>query len=227
MLTGRKLPLTLAFAVLVVLAFGASCKGFFVDPKLTTITVTPATPQIVTGDTPRKMTATGTYDDNSTSDLSGSVTWTMSPEGFATIDKVGKLTGTGPTTSPVTLTATLGIISGQTTFTVALGNVSQITVTPSNTSIQTSGTFELQAMATIGSAQQDISGSATWIFKVHGTGTVETGMTKGNTDSSGQWFTVGTLTPTAAPVSLDVVATYPKTGGGTVTSNTVTVDVTQ
>ena len=29
MLTGRKLPLTLAFAVLVAAAFGAGCKGFF------------------------------------------------------------------------------------------------------------------------------------------------------------------------------------------------------
>ena len=134
MLTGRKVSLTLAFAVLVVLAFGASCKGFFVDPKLTTITVTPATPQIVTGDTPTKMTATGTYDDNSTKDLSGSVTWTMNPTGFATIDKVGNLSGTTPTTSSVNLSAALGIISGQTTFTVALGNVSAITVTPNSTS---------------------------------------------------------------------------------------------
>jgi hypothetical protein len=215
----------LAFAVLVVVAFGASCNGFFVDPKLTTITITPATPQVVTGDTATKMTATGTYDDNSTQDLSGSVTWTMNPTGFATIDKVGKLSGTTPTTSPVTLTAALGIISGQTTFTVALGNVTAITVSPSNTSTVTSGTFELQAEGTVAGSPQDISGSATWTFYVQGTNTVETGMTKGVTDANGQWFTVGTLTPTAAPVKLDVVATYPKTGGGTVTSNTVEVDV--
>ena len=46
MFTGRRLPLTLAFAVLIGLAFGASCKGFFVDPTLTAITISPTAPQV-------------------------------------------------------------------------------------------------------------------------------------------------------------------------------------
>ncbi len=49
MLTGRKLALTLAFTVLVVVAFGMSCNGFFTDPTLSSIAIQPPTPQIEIG----------------------------------------------------------------------------------------------------------------------------------------------------------------------------------
>ncbi len=44
MLTGRKLSLTLAFGVLVIVAIGASCKGFFPDNTLSTVAIQPPTP---------------------------------------------------------------------------------------------------------------------------------------------------------------------------------------
>src|SRR5258708_19719657 len=65
MLNGRKLALELAFTVLVAVAFGASCRGFFPKPTLQSLAVGPATPTLQTGPTnnTRQMTAGGTYDD--------------------------------------------------------------------------------------------------------------------------------------------------------------------
>src|SRR5208283_4971902 len=51
MLIGRKLALTLAFTVLVAVAFGVSCRGFFVKPTLASITIQPATPSVELGQT--------------------------------------------------------------------------------------------------------------------------------------------------------------------------------
>jgi len=91
MLTGRKLPITLAFAVLIGLAFGVSCNGFFVDPVLTSITIGPTNQNLQVGDT-LQMSARGTYDDGSTKSISGSVLWSSTPDGIAPITKGGLVT---------------------------------------------------------------------------------------------------------------------------------------
>lgn len=64
MLTGRKLALTLAFTVLVALAFGVSCKGFFVTPTVTAITIGPTGETIGPGGT-LQFVASGTMSDGS------------------------------------------------------------------------------------------------------------------------------------------------------------------
>src|SRR5208282_1942457 len=46
MRTGRKLALTVAFTALVAVATGVSCKGFFVNPTLASITIQPTTPSV-------------------------------------------------------------------------------------------------------------------------------------------------------------------------------------
>ena len=226
MFTGRKLPLTLAFVVLIGLAFGASCKGFFVNPTLTAVNISPATPTITNGtsDNTQQFKAVGTFDDGSHKNTA--VTWASTlPTTVASIDSAGLATAKGVGQTTITATSIdVPSLSGTTTLSVVQANVTSITVTPSSTTTQTDAQFSLKAVDQVGN---DISGSATWIFTVHGTTTQENGMSKGTPDSTGQVFTVGVLTPTAAPVLLDAVATYPKTGGGTVTSNTVSVNVTQ
>ena len=225
MLTGRKLALTLAFTVLVALAFGAGCRGFFPKAKLTSVGITPANQTItdIAPDNFKQFSAVGTFDDGNSG--STPVTWSSVPTTVATIDSNGRATAAGVGTATITATSTiLPTISGTTTLTVVPGNVTSIAVSPSTTSTQTGKTFELLAKDQSGN---DISGSITaWTFTVQGTSTVETGMTLGTPDPGGQPFTVGTLSPTGAPVNLNVVATL-TVNGTTVTSNTVTVDVTQ
>ncbi len=212
MLTGRKLALTLAFTVLVALAFGVSCRGFFPKSVLQSLAVGPATQTI----------AVGTYDTGQ--QIDNKVTWSVAPIGIASITAAGFATAEGVGQTTVTATSTeIPTISGSTTLTVVPGGVTSITVTPSSLSTQTNSTFELLAKD---QSQNDISGSVTWTFFLHGTTTQETGMTKGTPDQGGQPFTVGTLTPAVTfPVTLDAVATLTTTSG-TVTSNKVQVTIT-
>ena len=55
---------------------------------LVSIEVTPADPSIANGTT-QQFTATGTYTDASTQDLTAAVTWSSSDEGVATISNAG------------------------------------------------------------------------------------------------------------------------------------------
>ena len=74
MLTGRKLALTLAFTVLVALAFGVSCTGFFPKNSLTAISIQPPSPQIEVGSAnSQTLQAWGTYQDNSRSQITSGV----------------------------------------------------------------------------------------------------------------------------------------------------------
>ncbi len=87
---------------------------------LVSIAVTP-TPTTATVGGTRQFTATGTYDDLSTADVTATSTWTSSATGIAT---VGAATGlaSGVAQGYATITATLGAISG----TAVLGVISAI-----------------------------------------------------------------------------------------------------
>ena len=85
-------------------------------PTLASIAVTPANPTIQTSAT-QQFTATGTYSNNSTQDITSQVTWASSNTAVATINTAGLATAsTGAGTT--TISATLGAVSGNTTLTV-------------------------------------------------------------------------------------------------------------
>ena len=67
------------------------CKGFFVNPTLTSLAIGPSSPTITKSQT-QQMSATGTYDDGSTKDLTGRATWTSSDSSCATINANGLVT---------------------------------------------------------------------------------------------------------------------------------------
>jgi hypothetical protein len=141
MLTGRKLPLTLAFIVLIGLAVGAGCRGFFVKPTLTSIAINPTAPQVDAGKT-LQLQAFGTYDDGSRKQIQSGVSWSVSWIGtqqVASIDpNSGVLTGLAPGTA--TVTASAQALSGTASATVLLTGVTQISVTPLSGSIHVGGT---------------------------------------------------------------------------------------
>ncbi len=84
-------------------------------PTLVSIAITPANPTIVAGNT-RQFTATGTYSDSSTQNLTSQVTWNSSSTTTATINTNGLATGVAAGTT--TISATLGGVSGNTLLTV-------------------------------------------------------------------------------------------------------------
>ncbi len=102
------------------------------NATLVSIGVTPANPNLPQGLT-GQFTATGTYSDNSTQDLTAQVAWSSSNTGVATIDSAGLATSVAG--GAPTITATLGLVSGNTTLTVTNATLSSIAVTPTNPSI--------------------------------------------------------------------------------------------
>ncbi|HEY6872432.1 MAG TPA: DUF3443 family protein [Geobacteraceae bacterium] len=103
---------------------------------LRSITVKPANPIINIGAT-QQFTATGTFSDNSTNDLTSQVTWSSSNATVATIVSttgVATAAAAGNATITATAPASLGSISGATTLTVTVpagtgaANVLSITV---------------------------------------------------------------------------------------------------
>ncbi len=222
--TQSNFQVVVSLSVLLFFAVSAiSCNGFFVDPVLQTITVTPASAGILVNGT-QQMTATGTYDDGSQKNITGTSAWTSSDLTVATVTPSGGLV-TGVDAGSATIQATNGIVSGSTTVTISLTGVTSITAAPSSQSAVTGTPFCLTATAQ--PSGQDISTTATWTFTDLNNQT-ETGITKTtSTTCTGQAFVIGTLTPTAAPTTVSAIASAPGTGGTTVNSNTVTINVTQ
>lgn len=213
MLTGRKLPFTLAFAVLVVLAFGVSCNGFFVDPTLTSIAVGPSGQNVQQGKT-LQMAARGTYDDGTTKNITGSVLWSSSDDTIATVSTSGVLTGVKSGTA--TITASSGTISGTVTVNVVLTGVTAITVSPTTATVRQGGSQNFTCAATVsGSQPVDITASATWATS----DTTNTTITNGQNPAQ---FGVKSGT---ANETVTVTVTY--TVGSTTFTDTATVTVTQ
>lgn len=212
-----------ATAVAVTLLFGllVGCTGFFVNPTLTTITITPVTPSVPIGQSVQ-MTATGTFNDGSVKNITGSVSWSFGTAGIASITQAGSLKGV--TSGTTTLNAAQANITGSTNVTVLLANVISIQVTPSTQSVTSGATIPYTATATLADGStKDISATATWSVVAAGTNqqpsciSVAQGAPFNVTDNGG-------CTP--LPLTLNITASYAGNGGTTVTSNTATLLVT-
>jgi len=114
-------------------------------PVLSSIAVTPVGAHVVAGNN-QQYTATGTYSDGSTQNLTGSVTWQSSNAKVATITTAGLATGL--TAGSATIQATLGTISGSTPLTVMPPVLISIAVTPPNNGIAVGGTQQYLATGT-------------------------------------------------------------------------------
>jgi hypothetical protein len=88
---------------------------------LVSIAVTPANPAILVGAT-QQFTATGTYSDTSTHDLTNQATWTSATTSVATVSGLGLATGSAVGTS--TIGAALGTVSGSTVLKVTAAQCS-------------------------------------------------------------------------------------------------------
>ncbi|MGD0761346.1 MAG: hypothetical protein ABR921_20805 [Candidatus Sulfotelmatobacter sp.] len=233
MLVGRKLGLTLAFTVLIALAFGVSCTGFFPPNSLTAITIQPPSPQIEVG-TPQGLQAWGTYANNTgTSQITSGVVWTSSDNTVLTINPTtGVATGVG-TGGSATVTASAQGLSGTASATVYLGTLTSFEVcmgTFGNTTSCSDGSSPLiwNADASGTPSQpfvaQGVSGGTTYDFTTASTWTVVTQPANGgtiqctNSDVSPETCTVSEGS-TAATYAVTV--TY-----GTTSSATISIVVT-
>ena len=103
-------PMLLATVILLA-SCGGGGGGGGGGKSLSSIAVTPANNKIPVGQT-KQYTATGTYSDGSTQDLTSSATWSSSASPVATIASSGMVTAVS--TGSTTITATTGGKSGST-----------------------------------------------------------------------------------------------------------------
>ena len=104
------------------------------NPTLVSIQVTPANPSVTLGATPatQQFTATGTFSDNTTRDLTASASWSSSATTVATVS-AGLATGVAAGTA--TISASSAGVSGSTVLTVNPAPLVSIAVTPANPSV--------------------------------------------------------------------------------------------
>lgn len=126
---------------------------------LESIAVTPADSQLAAGST-LEFTATGTFSDDTTQDISATATWTSSDLAVATMN--GR-TATGVAAGDTTITATLNGVSGSTDLEVTQVTLVSIAVTPADSSTPKGLTQQLTATGTFSDdSTQDLTQTVTW-----------------------------------------------------------------
>jgi uncharacterized protein YjdB len=125
--------------------------------SLISIAVTPANSSMAVGTT-KQFTATGTFSDSSTQDVSGSAVWTSSNPAAATINSQGLLTGVA--TGSSTIKAVFGAVNGSTGLTVSTAHLVSISVSPANPRIARGTSIKFTATGTFsdGSTAANLSG---------------------------------------------------------------------
>ncbi len=180
---------------------------------MVSIAVTPADPSIALG-TNQQFSATGTFSDNTTQDLTTSATWGSSVTSVATISNVAGSNGRASSagTGTTTIIAVSGGLSASTTLTVTAATLVSISVLPANHSIALGTTLQFSATGTFSdSTTQDLTTSATWSSSATSVATISNAA-----GSNGKATAVGTGTTTITAVSggHSGSTTLTVTGGG-------------
>ncbi|MDG3059659.1 Ig-like domain-containing protein, partial [Vibrio parahaemolyticus] len=128
---------------------------------ITSIQVTPSPVNVAKGQT-QQLTATATFSDATSSDVSNSVTWTPLDTATATVSPAGLLSAVE--VGNTTLTATKdGVTSNTVDVNVSAAVITSIQVTPSPVNVAKGQTQQLTATATFSDAtSSDVSNSVTW-----------------------------------------------------------------
>lgn len=189
----------------------AALSGTGNPATLVSIALTPAAASIALG-TSQQFTATGTYTDGSTQNLTASVAWSSSVPGVAAVSAGGLATSVGQGSSSIS--ATLGSVVGSVILTVTAPALTAIAVSPATATVASGGTQQFAASGTYSNGStQDVTASASWTSSASGIAKVSSGLASGvGAGSASITAMVGTvsgsaaLTVTAAPtlVSLAV-----------------------
>ena len=161
-----------------------------------------------------QLTATGTYSDGSTQDLTSQVAWSSSNTAFAAIDQSagtnGLLSALG--TGSLTVTATLqGVVSPDLSITVSGATLSSLSISPTSPTVSVGQTLQLSATGNFSDgSSQDVTRDVVWSSANTAIATV-----------SGSTGTEGVVKALATGyVTLSVASNaIPTTSGGTLAAN--------
>jgi len=145
------------------LALAVGCRGFFVKPNVTSVAIGPANLSIAPATTGQRV-ATATYDDGSTSDVTGRAVWFSSNTSVATFSSPGKLLAAALTDLPT--------LPAQTDVTASVGTVSS-----SSQTVNVCPVVQSLTLTVNGGASWSGPGGTTVVFKVDATFNGVTGTT--------------------------------------------------
>jgi uncharacterized protein YjdB len=188
------------------------------NATLMSITVTPANSSIPLG-VLQQFTATGTFSDTTTQDITSTVAWASSANGIASITVSGLANGVSLGTA--TIRATSGAVSGSTSLTVNAANLASLAITPAPPSVAPNTSIKLVATGTFNDGgTRNLTTLVTWSSSDTTKATIgaSTGIAKGLapgpttiTATLGSVTTTATLTVTSATVTSITVTPSSKT----------------
>jgi hypothetical protein len=231
--TGKKVSIGIAFGGLVVAAFGAGCSGFFVDPTLTSLNITPASPSVQVSQT-ASLSAYAVNSNNQGQTLTSGVSWSTSDPTTATItgacangNLCGSATISGVAAGTATITASSQNVNATATLTVFLPAVTNFQICQgsfgSTTCSSAGGTLTFHAgssgitqtfvaQGTSGGTIYDLTTSSTW--------TVSAGTSSVSCTNSGASPETCTVPSGTSNGTYPVTVTY-SNGNSTATLNIV------
>jgi len=169
---------------------GNSTGGNPSQATLTVISVTPANLSIAQG-TSQQFAATGIYSDNTTQDLTTSVTWSSSTTSVSAVSNSGLVTAVGAGSTSITATDPASGISGSANLTITAAHLVSIEITPVNPSIARGTTRQFTATGFFSdSTVQDLTSQVIWSSS-------DTGIASINVSGLATGVAVGTSTITA------------------------------
>lgn len=184
--------------------------------ELVTIAVTPANPTLAAG-TSVDLTATGTYSDGTTSDITGAVQWKSAEIPVATVAATGRVSGVAVGISLVS--ATMGTVTGSTTLTVTSAALQSVSIAANSTSLAAGTKQQLTATGLFSDgSSQVLTTAVTWISSTPSVATI-------TPDGMATAVAVGTATISAVyqNVTYDTVLTIT---GATLQSIAITPGLT-
>jgi hypothetical protein len=157
-------------------------------PALSSIAVTPATPDILGVGSSQVFVATGKYADGTTADITSKVKWASSDNNIAGISSVGVANSVAIGNTNITA-ALSDITSPVVSLTVVAFTLSSIEITPASPAILTVGLTEQFTATAINSdgSTADITSKVTWVSSDSGVATISSkglaaGISEGSTD---------------------------------------------
>jgi hypothetical protein len=140
---------------------------------LVSIAVSPSQSSLPVGES-AQFSATGTFSDASSADLTQVVTWNSSLSGVASVNPSGATVANSVGTA--TIGATSGSVTGSALVTVIPAAVISLAVVPNTTSIALGGTRQFQAIATFSDGStQDMTGTVLWTSAQSGVANINSG----------------------------------------------------
>lgn len=164
---------------------------------LISISLAPISPSLAAGTT-LQLKAVGVYQDGSTQDLTGSVSWTSSAPSIASVNGSGLLSGIKKGTARVF--ASQGSVTGTANVSVTAATMVALAVTPGSASIAKQTTLQFSAIGTFtDGSTQDVTSLVTWTSAQISVATVSAGLASGvGAGGSTITATSGTLSASAS-----------------------------